>query len=490
MASLMQLETDVCIVGSGVAGGIVARACVDAGREVVMVEAGRRIRGRSLPVRALESIVRDYRIPRMSWHRNAKYKTTDYRSVGSREYRLRSQSLIARGGSTLGWGGDAYRLRPEDLRLRSMAGRGLDWPFSYDDLELHYTLAERSLRVAGDHLDGGHPPRSTPFPLPARPFGARDQAFLDVATDHGWAPMHHNTSLAPDGGAFTGDGLVDRLEGRPRFTLLTRCVAMRVVCSSSQRVAGVSCRDVRRSREVMIAADVVVVCAGAIESPDLLIASADHRWPDGVGNHSGHLGRHLISHTAVALGCRPSGFRFFNGAIGPTAATRHFDSETEQAAGKYILVWRPAPSGLLFLTASLEQPPTDNNGVSPGSGENRFSMRTPIIDFNHDEHHKARQRTVGEQLERMLEKVGLSATYRRRSVMAHPMCTARMSEDPRDGVVDPQLRVHGIVNLYICSSATFPTGGAANPTVTIAALAHRLGAHLASTRDSASRRPG
>ena len=52
-----------------------------------------------------------------------------------------------------------------------------------------------------------------------------------------------------------------------------------------------------------------------------------------------------------------------------------------------------------------------------------------------------------------------------------------MSDHPAGGVLDPQLRVHGTDNVYVCGSAAFPSGGAANPTLTIAALAHRLGAH-------------
>jgi choline dehydrogenase-like flavoprotein len=60
----------------------------------------------------------------------------------------------------------------------------------------------------------------------------------------------------------------------------------------------------------------------------------------------------------------------------------------------------------------------------------------------------------------------------------HPMGTARMSADPTDGVVDPHLRTHDLANLYVCSSAVFPTSGHANPTLTIVALAHRLAARL------------
>lgn len=127
-----QIETDVCIVGSGVAGAIVARQCVDAGMRVVMIEAGRRANGRALGLRALERVLRDYRMARMGlWHRGAMYAKSD---VLAPNYGLRGRALIVRGGTTLGWTGDAYRMLPEDFELRSRTGHGLDWPVNYDEL--------------------------------------------------------------------------------------------------------------------------------------------------------------------------------------------------------------------------------------------------------------------------------------------------------------------------------------------------------------------
>ena len=60
----------------------------------------------------------------------------------------------------------------------------------------------------------------------------------------------------------------------------------------------------------------------------------------------------------------------------------------------------------------------------------------------------------------------------------HPMGTTRMSVDPRHGVVDPDLRVHAVENLYVAGSSVFPAGGAANPTLSIVALSLRLADHL------------
>jgi choline dehydrogenase-like flavoprotein len=478
---LANLETGICVIGAGVAGSIVARECIDAGWDVIMLEAGGRAKGRAMLLRLMEQVIRDYRIPRMRlYHYKARYKKRDYKSVGSQYYSLGGLALVVRGGSTLGWGGDAYRMHPEDFRLGSLTGHGLDWPISYEELEPYYALAEKTLRVAGDHSDYGHPPRSTSFPVPARPFDARDKLFLDLLSGQGWAAMHHNISLASDGGAFTADELLDELEKRPRFKLLTHCVSTRILCSKA-RANAVEGLDLLSREPLMISAEKIVVCASGIETPNLLRQSANQWWPNGLGNHSGHLGRHLISHTGIALGGRPYGFRFTSWPIGPTASTRHFDTGCEQASGKYILLWRPAPTGLLFLNATLEQFPDGSNSVSLGSAKTRFGTRAVVINFNYDERHTKRVRFIWDHLEILAKKIGLRVNFRRHYVNAHPMSTSRMSRHESDGVIDPNLRIHTMNNVYVCGSGSFPTSGAANPTMTIAALAHRLGAHLSNT---------
>lgn len=474
-----QLETDICIIGAGVAGAIVARECADAGREVVMVEAGSKVNGRQIFLRCLEQMIRDYRIPRMTfWQRSAGYRRKDYQSIGTPGYSLPGLALVARGGSTLGWGGDAYRLRPEDFRLHTLTGCGLDWPLGYEQLESFYVKGEKTLCVAGHHLDGGHPPRSAPFPCPERPFHARDKPFLELLSDQGWPSMHHNMSLASDGGAFTADELFDQLEQKRNFRLFVHSAAVRILCSSKLKATGVECLDIVSGEPFTIGARTIVICAGGIETPNLLRQSANEWWPDGIGNHSGHLGRHLVSHPGIAIGGRPRGLRLINGPIGPTASTRYFDTEKEQVEGKYTLLWRPAPTGLLFLNTCIEHLPSENNSVEPGTTKTRFGTPAPVVNFSYDEHTNERVRLVSDRLETLAHRMRFEVCHRRHYVHAHPMCTTRMTTDPRDGVIDHELRIHTMDNVYVCGSSSFTTGGAANPTMTIAALAHRLGANL------------
>lgn len=442
-----------------------------------MLEVGAPVNGRAARLQLMEKAVRDYRIPRMWWHKRSRYDKGDYESVGNRKYPLHGLAVLARGGSTLGWTGDAYRLKPEDFILRSRTGLGADWPITYDQLEPYYAQAEATLNVAGNSADDGHPPRSSDFPIPARPFHARDEPFRKLLAAHGWPPMHHNISLSGRGGVLTGDELIDGLETLAGFKLLTRVVAQRLTCSQRGRVDTVICRDLLRESTLEIAAERIVVCAGGIETPLLLLASANAFWPDGIGNDTGHVGQHLVSHTGLALGGRMRS-RWFNGPIGATLATRHFDSPDHQRSGKHLLIWRPAPSGLLFINAVIEQFTDNKSSIQVGTGTTSFGTPRPVITLMHTDEHKAVTATIWSKILALAGQIDASFRFKRRFVHAHPMCTCRMADDPAQGVTDANLRVHGVENLFLCGSAVFSSGGASNPTVTIAALAHRLGEHL------------
>jgi len=145
----MTISSNVCVVGSGVAGAIVSDELLKAGvKDLLMIEAGPRIEMRN----------------QRSWHDHAmsnlmilgtgydplssgNYRPTDYENKGSKEFNM--PYVRARGGSTLRWGGQSFRLKPEDFRLKTNTGRGIDWPISYADLEPYYAIAERTIQVAG-----------------------------------------------------------------------------------------------------------------------------------------------------------------------------------------------------------------------------------------------------------------------------------------------------------------------------------------------------
>lgn len=514
----MKLTAEVCILGSGVAGGVVAQELLDAGAtDVLMVEAGS-------PV-----VMRDTR----TWYdvltadlnpfAAHTYKEADYDNAGGTPIRLRGRHLRARGGSTLHWAGLSYRLKPEDFRLASNTGHGVDWPIAYADLEPYYALSESTLQVAGEASDPGHPPRSGPFPLPAFPAQEIEGPFIQAMNDLGFTTQHacwsrnsrsiHGMSeclrtgtceYCPVGGRFTGDQLIARLEARRGFRLLPDTLALKLRFASRERAASAELLRRASGERVTLEAGSFVVCAGGIETPKLLLASANEWWPAGVGNVSGRLGRSLTDHVyqkCTGRSVQPNRARLSNQLWFNTTASRHFDDPGTQAAGKFLLtpeydffpllqkmsegrgtleiVRDLERSCVHAVQFQLEQHPSETNFLE--LGQERDSIGLPRTRIHHTltrqaEDAAAQARTTCETILRRMDCADLS--WNELKLSSHVSATCRMSASPASGIVDENLRVHGTRNVHVCSSAVFPSIGAANPTVTIVALAHRLGRHL------------
>jgi choline dehydrogenase-like flavoprotein len=154
------------------------------------------------------------------------------------------------------------------------------------------------------------------------------------------------------------------------------------------------------------------------------------------------------------------------------------------------LRWRPAEwlrtrrVAALGLLINLEQAPDLENRITLGAERDRFDLPRPAIHWRWralDQRNLDRIHTmVAAELERHgLGRVEIGAGAPPDPNAHHHMGTTRMHRDPRRGVVDEHARVHGLSNLFVAGSSVFPTGGFANPTLTIVALALRLADHLA-----------
>ncbi len=522
------------IVGSGVAASTIAqRLLATRGHPVTMLEAGPRIAMRSR--RAWLDHVTTGQDP----YRQGKDVNHDVDNEGEGELRLPGSRLWARGGSTLHWGGWCPRLLPEDFALRSSTGHGVDWPISYDDLEPYYCYAEAHLDVAGDS-DDAVPPRSRPYPQPRVEHTMVDRVAMAALDQLGYAYGHMPIArrlrslgrptcvttgtchYCPVGAKFSGDQVLDELESHPAFTLLTGAAVIRLRMRTRARAAGVEYLDTRTGRRQQLDAERIIVCAGAVETPKLLLASTTTDWPHGIGNDHGHVGLHLNTHMRLrAFGWAPHNPRRLAQELDfPTLCSRHFDCPREQARGKLLITIKGPPvdlgrrmaagvaphlvdaattgqSGFLVQGLLEAVPAADGNRVSLAPGTSRFSTPRTRLHFGWSRRSReAAERHVG-HLEQVLRHAGYQPNERRlgdrtagRYAYAargdHAISTCRMSHSPDAGVVDSSLRVHGTDNIFVCSNAVFPSGGAANPTLTLTALALRLADHLAPDESSDS----
>jgi hypothetical protein len=304
----------------------------------------------------------------------------------------------------------------------------------------------------------------------------------------------------PIGGRFTGDQIVDRLQQRAGFRLLVDSPVVRIGLESRSKASFVDVLDRQTGGERRIEAQTIVVCGGAVESPKLLMASANTWWPDGLGNGGGALGRFLNNHFGmIGVGVGPNPQRLASQLDFVTTASRHFDTPEFQSQGKFICTtyadWPPVdrlmmegrttPEVLSGLGEELkvsvvcwgEEFPAAENRLMLGTSKDSLGLPTVSFRFTRPEGTGDKQRAI---VTGILAMMGYPQPSWEPALveMAHPMGTCRMSESAALGVVDRELRIHGLDNVYVCSSAVFPTAGAANPTLTIVALAHRLARHL------------
>ncbi len=505
------LEADLCVVGAGAAGLLVARALADAGLEVLLLESG---------------------------GGPGEERTQDLSEGEAERFRgLRAGRRRAFGGTTSLWGGQCIRLDRMDFEDRAWVPHG-GWPFDAAALEPFYAEAEAALGVGA--RDGAEPvwPR---FNLP------------DLAFDpERLRPVHGVFVRRPDLGRRFGAEL--RASGRVRV-LLHATVLRLLTNGEGTRVQGAELGSLG-GRRAVVRARRVVLCAGAIENARLLLLS-DEGCPRGLGNAHDQVGRWLQDHpcgvAASVHTARPRvlqdhwnmlygrGVRFLPKlALSEAAQRRHrvlscvgrlaydYDegSGTRTALsllsdlhgrrrparlgrrlGRLALgtpelaasAWRVGVRGLspaprprrILLEAFGEQAPDPDSRVRLGTQRDAFGQRRARLEWRLDALTGATLRCFVEQAAAEFARLGLGrvephAWLLRDAVPQppdvldsfHPAGTTRMATHPRAGVVDPHGEVFGVEGLFVAGSSTFPTSGAANPTLTIAAMALRLAARL------------
>lgn len=515
-------EFDVCVIGAGVAGALVAESLSRLGAEVVLVEAGSRypLNGRSQQLLRHQVLGEDlppWRLPKRDGFVDASDDSLGY------QYELNWNRVKGVGGSTLHWGGLAQRLRETDFSEFSTYGTGIDWPISYDDLEPYYCDAEAELGVAGD-AEHDESRRSRPYPMPPFPLGFAQQAWLPVLDRIGVS--HARTSWArnsvpyrgrsecvaysvcnycPVGARYSADFHVGLAEKTGRCQVLTETVARRIEVDASGRVRRVHVENVLdRSQRELSARHYVVACHG-IESARLLLLS------DGLGNHSDQVGRNLMEHwyvfgggyqerqlfpERIGFGCLESNHfydgpeRQSRGAIKLEFPDNKHDptlgAMNKGVYGSAVAEYDCSKFGHWAWVGSetQHQPDPESRVTLDPTTKDMFGDPVPGLRFRIGEFDRRTQEQAREYIAMLLTEFGVKDVRLASRVKqgAHHMGTCRMSRDPALGVVNADCQVHGIPNLFVAGSSVFPTSGARQPTLTIAALALRLAKHLADLR--------
>jgi glucose dehydrogenase len=511
----------VCVIGAGLAGGLIAHELASRGVRVVVLEAGPWHDPAQRPARMARALDGEE-----AWPSNNPARDR-YTNSGPVEYPVSRARVKAVGGTTLHWGGLALRFHETDFRMKTLYGLADDWPITYEELEPWYGRAEQALGVAGMGDDPFASRRSTPYPLPGFPFSHSDKYFSKVFERAG-VQLHHVPwaiasvpyggraacqafgtcgspyNVCPIGAVYSADRHVRRAQDTGNATVITDANVVRLETDRGQNVREAVYMTSDKEQRVQ-RAKVFVLAAHAIESVKLLMLSDSSRFPNGLANSSGAVGKYFMEHLhfngSGTIDQRLDPFR-----IGfHTAESNQFAASPERdRVGGYRLApldsVGPTPEKLaatsgkwgdalaeeiretfgrrIGVYAQLEQLPDARNTITlDHTEEDFFGNPVPRINFSIGDYELSTRREAARTIERLLEAAGARdlrfPPNERLGFNWHHLGVCRMGDDPATSVVDRNLRAHDVQNLYVAGSSVFVTGGVAQPSLTIAALALR-----------------
>lgn len=512
-------EADVVIVGCGAGGSVVASELAQAGLSVIVLEAGRRY----VPEADYLNDRTDFGLRLGEVFAPEDPRRDTYTTAGARGFMYNRVKGV--GGSTLHYEGISVRLHESDFRVRSEDGVADDWPISYAELEPYYTRVEYELGVAGpDGANPFEPWRSRPYPNPPHEFNLVGRAIKRGADTLGlhlvreplamptrdWQgrPACVRAGTCNQGCQISAKSSADvtfvrKAEATGRAEVRAECMVAEIELDAAGKVRAVVYVDKAGGRH-RVAARAVVVAGGAVETPRLLLLNASGRFPDGLANSSGLVGRNFMEHLSVfANGLFPDRLDAWRGT--PTNGIIQDDYAT-RAGRNFVRGWtaivstnwhwpvsvaRAQPGwgaqhkrkvqeifGHLGCVASIgEQLPDARNrvGLDPVVRDN-LGLPVPRLVHRLGANDVAMVGAIRASLANLLEASGATRIWANQYLpggSSHYCGTCRMGHDPARSVVDSWGRSHDVPNLYIADSSVFVTSGAANPSLTIYALAMR-----------------
>ncbi|MGI8865486.1 MAG: GMC family oxidoreductase, partial [Rubrobacteraceae bacterium] len=425
------------------------------------------------------------------------------------------------GGTPVHWAGCCPRFQEYEFKTRSVYGEIpgatlLDWPIELKDLEPYYDEAESNIGVAGTNGLPLHRPNNNAKVVFE---GAKRVGYKNFSTGrygHNSAPYDGRPATIQDGFCFQGNKsrakwspLVSDLpkgEKTGHLEVRPESMALKIEHDESGKATGVLYADANGDEHFQ-KARVVCVAGNSIESPRLLLNSASSLHPDGLANSSGEVGKNYMRHvsdTCWGVFEKPVHFYRGNTMAGIVEDEAYNDPDRGFVGGFYMETIHLGPS---FMAAFMnpqewgrdftalmddyenfagmwlvgEDIPSATNRVTLNDDiKDQYGLPAPNVHYDDHENDVNMRDYAADKARTLYQAVGAVKTVRTPPFPAsHNMGPCRMSENPEDGVVDKNGRAHDVPNLYVSDGSQFTTGAAANPTLTIVALAIRQGDHIA-----------
>jgi len=472
-----ELTYDACICGSGFAGITIARELAAKGMKVALLEAGSD-----------------------DWSDDSQdiYEGKTLLANGLNYWGLENCRLRYFGGTSNHWSGLCIPFDPVDFEQKEIYDFP-NWPFKKREFDQFFDRAADIIDITG-------------------------QSFAPPKNDR-W----QNSSMRLIGRVLSPPtrlkekyfSLISSADSNIDLILNCNLVDIRLN-ENLTNVENIITKNYRNEKFTFTAKRFILAC-GAVENARLLLNS-DSQLPSGIGNHSDLVGRCFMEHLNVPMGRFVGDASFWQGGKKAFKPTRDF--MLKQRIGNSVVALEPSSNPQTYgrlkvlkriirdavcisdtltslsraisdvncpgdgeISTLCEQVPNRNSRITLGKDKDALGLRRVILDWQINDQDRKTIRTLALTIAKEMARQNVGRVQLRDFIYnededisvsghCHQMGTTRMSENPRDGVVDANSRVHGIDNLYIAGSSIFPTGGGNNPTLAIVQLSLRLADHI------------
>jgi choline dehydrogenase-like flavoprotein len=497
----------VVVVGSGAGGGTLSNELAQRGIKVVCLEAGKRTE------------IADFEND--EWKMFGKISWLDKRTTSgtwrvAKDFSgLPAWIVKSVGGSTVHWAGASLRFQEHEFRARTHYGEVkdanlLDWPISLAEMKPYYDKAESKMGVTGTHGIPRLPGNNNYKVLAA---GAKKVGYKEFHSGNmaiNSQPRDGRGSCQQIGFCFQGckSGAkwstlyteIPKGEATGRLEVRPSSQALKIEHDAAGKVTGVLYADKDGKQQVQ-KARAVAVAGNSIESPRLLLNSASSKFPDGLANSSGQVGRNYMRHMTGSV------YAIFDKKVhmyrGTTMAgiikdeSRHdpkrgfvggYEMETLSLGLPFMVAFLDPGAWGRDFTSAIDQydqmagmwlvgedmPRQSNRITLHATEKDQFGLPIPNVNFDDHPNDLAMREHAFKQGSAVYQAVGATRVFRTPPYPStHNLGTNRMSAKAKDGVVNKHGQTHDIKNLFIADGSQFTSGGSENPTLTIVSLAIR-----------------